>query len=292
MPRRAPPELARALLAVLALGACRSEARRRPSPGEVAIHVVDAAGVTHDLDVAASRIVSLVPSATLTLHALGADSLLVGRTDFDTASWATAVPSVGGGIGPSLETLISLEPDVVIRFAGEQDPRTAASLDAAGIRHVAVRPDRIEDVRSEVRILGKVTGHERAADSLLADIDRELAAVARSVEGLPVVRVAYVLGGTPPWVAGPDTYIDEIIRLVGGVNVFADLGSLYAPVSPEALASRPIDVVLVSGRATFDAAVRAGARFEEVGALLELPGPDVAREARRVAELVHPELGS
>lgn len=292
MPRRAPPTPARALLAVLALGACGSEARPRPSRVDAAIQLVDAAGVTHDLSAPASRIVSLVPSATLTLHALGADSLLVGRTDFDTASWAAAVPSVGGGIEPSLETLISLRPDVVIRFAGEQDPRTAASLDEAGIRHVAVRPDRIEDVRSEVRILGRVTGHDRAADSLLADIDRDLAAVARSVEGLPVVRVAYVLGGTPPWVAGPDTYIDEIIRLVGGVNVFSDLGSLYAPVSPEALASRPIDVVLVSGRATFDADVRPGARVEEVGALLELPGPDVAREARRVAELVHPGLGS
>ena len=61
-----------------------------------------------------------MPSATETLEALGAQDLLVGRTDYDDADWASALPSVGGGIQPSYETLVSLEPDLVVRFAGDE----------------------------------------------------------------------------------------------------------------------------------------------------------------------------
>lgn len=290
MPRRVPPPLAWTLLA-LGAGACGGDPGAEPASGsDRPIRVVDAAGVEHVLTTPAGRLVSLVPSATLTLRALGADDLLVGRTDFDTAAWVASLPSVGGGLEPNLETLIALEPDLVIRFAGAQDPRTPARLDAVGIRHVAIRPDRIEDVRTTSLLLGRLTGRERAADSLVAHIDAEFDALRKSVEGRPTVRVVYVLGGTPPWVAGPGTYIDEVIELAGGVNVFGDLGTLYAAVSPEELASRPIDLILVPERAAFDAAHTTAPRVEEVGTLLELPGPDVARAARLVARLMHPGL--
>ena len=292
---RRPPPRAHTLMLLLGLAAvgCGPDADPdRSGAADAAIRVVDAAGREHLLEAPAARIVSLVPSATATLLAIGAGDRLVGRTDYDAPEdLPPGLPSVGGGLQPSIEALVALEPDLVIRFAGEQDPGTPARLEALGIRHVAIRPDRVEDVLAITRMLGALTGRERSADSLVARIERELAGVRASVADLPVRRVAYVLGGRPPWVVGPGTYIDEVIEIGGGKNVFADLRSLYAAVSPEELVARPADVILVPRASAHDASLTPGARVEEIGDLLEIPGPRVGEAARRVARLIHPELG-
>jgi iron complex transport system substrate-binding protein len=278
-----------ALAAWLSLGCTAEERGRGPerdaTPGEV--RLVDAAGAELVLNRPARRVVSLVPSATETLRAMGAADVLVGRTDFDTAPWAAALPSVGGGIEPNLEALVALEPDLIVRFAGEQDPRTPSRLDELGVPHLAVRPDRIEDIYRTARLLGDATGYAAAADALVETIREGLATVGSSVRGLPRVQVAYVLGGTPPWVAGPGTYIDEVVSLAGGDNAFADLGALYSAVSPEELRARDIEVVLLSAGATYDRSLTPGARVEVVGDALEIPGPGVVDAAYRVAELLH-----
>jgi iron complex transport system substrate-binding protein len=107
------------------------------------------------------------------------------------------------------------------------------------------------------------------------------------VSHLPRVRVAYLLDGTPPWAAGPGTFIDEVLSLMGGDNVFADLGALYAPVSPEQLRGRGIDVVLLAGTQAFDSSLAPGARIERAGSALDLPGPGVVAAAQRIGELLH-----
>jgi len=251
------------------------------------LRIVDASGARVSLPGPARRVVSLVPSATQTLRAIGADRALVGRTDFDTERWAADIPSVGGGLGPNLEAIVALEPDLVIRFEGAQDPRTAARLDDLGITHLAVRPDHVDDIYRTARMLGVATGHEAQADSLVEAIRTGLSGLSDRVAALPRRRVAYVLGGTPPWVSGPGTYIDEIVSLVGGDNVFSDLRVLYTAVSPEQLLTRDIEVVLASGVASFDATLAPGARVAHVGDALEIPGPDVVNAAYRVAELLH-----
>jgi len=283
-------------LAASSASACFGEGAREARPGAeddpdggpaTEIRIVDASGATLVLPGPARRIVSLVPSATETLRAMGAGSLLVGRTDFDTQEWARALPSVGGGIEPNLEAIVALEPDLVVRFAGEQDPRTPARLDALGIPYMAVRPDRIEDIYGTARLLGEATRRRAAADSLIASIRAGLDDVSSRVRALPRLRVAYVLGGTPPWVAGPGTYIDEVISLLGGDNAFADLGALYASVSPEELRTREIDVVLLSTRGDYDRSLTPDARIELVGDALEIPGPDVVEAALQVGSLMH-----
>jgi iron complex transport system substrate-binding protein len=276
------------LLTALAIAsACGNpDARGGHASADGGIRVVDASGAEVGLPAPARRIVSLVPSATQTLGAIGAQGALVGRTDFDHEPWAATLPSVGGGIEPNLEAIVALGPDLVVRFAGTQDPRTPGRLDDLGIPHVAVRPDHVEDIYRTAELLGAVTGHGAAADSLVAAIRGGLAALAVRSAELPRLRVAYVLGGTPPWVSGPGTYIDEIVSLAGGDNVFDDLGALYSAVSPEQLRTRDIDVVLVSGAALFDARLAPGARVVDVGDALEIPGPGVVDAAYHVAELM------
>ena len=299
MRRRQPPRrvgltrkpIARAavwLCATLVSASCAPEPPSDQANGAVrSIHVSDASGAEVALAGPARRIVSLVPSATQTLRSIGAEDALVGRTDFDREAWSSALPSVGRGIEPNLESIVALQPDLVIRFGGSQDPRTARRLDELGIEHLAVRPDHLEDIYRTASILGVVTGHEEAADSLVESIRRGLLELSAKAATLPRMRVAYVLGGTPPWVSGPGTYIDEIVSLVGGDNVFRDLSVLYSSVSPEQLLTRDIDVVLYSGAATFDRALAPWARLANVGDVLEIPGPDVVDAAYRVAELLH-----
>jgi ABC-type Fe3+-hydroxamate transport system substrate-binding protein len=257
------------------------------TPEATEILVLDASGREVSLAAPARRIVSLVPSATRTLHALGAAEALAGRTDFDAQAWAESIPSVGGGVEPNLETLVALEPDLVVRFAGAQDPRTPARLDDLGIPHLAIRPDQVSDIYQTVQLLGAVTGLTGEADSLVAAIRDGLGEVAERVADLPRLRVTYIIGGTPPWVAGPGTYIDEIVSLAGGDNVFFDLDALYSAVSPEQLRTRDVEVVLVSDQATLDRSLTPGARVAVLGDILEIPGPGVVAAATRVAELLH-----
>jgi iron complex transport system substrate-binding protein len=251
--------------------------------------LVDAAGRTHDVARPPARIVSLVPSATAVLLALGADDRLVARTDFDTAQALAALPSVGGGLQPNLEVLLSLRPDLVIRFEGPSDPGTPEQLERVGIAHFAVRPDGIDDVRRIIGEMGALIGRTRAADSLVADIDGTLAAVQARVSSLPPVRTAFVMGGTPPWVAGAGTFIHELIRIAGGVNVFADLRELYAPVGPEELVARGADVYLLLKGTDLDARLSRGMRVQEVGMGVQLPGPNLGAAAFEVARALHPE---
>jgi len=212
----------------------------------------------------------------------------VGRTDYDTLSALDSLPTVGGGLGPSLERLLSLEPEVVIFFAGESDPTTAVRLRDFGISVFGIRPDGIADIRTIIRQLGTLTGRDNAADSLLAGMDATLADVRRRVETRPPLRVAYVLGGSPPWVAGGGSYIDELLSAAGGENVFADLGALYAPVSPEELLVRRIDLILAP-RGSDLRLPDLHIPLRWVPSELELPGPGLAGWTLELARILHPE---
>ncbi len=252
------------------------------------VELIDAAGTRHTFDAAPRRIVSLVPSATEALSAMALANHLVGRTDYDRMPELIELPSVGGGLQPNLEILISLDLDLVIRFAGDSDLATAERLTQLGIPHFAVQPDGIEDVLNIIRDLGNIMGASDAADAMLREIRDVLDDVAGRVAGLPEPRVAYLLGGDPPWVAGPGTYIDELMAMAGGKNVFDDLGPLYAPVSMEALLDRDLDLILLSEGLTPPSPL-AHVPSAFLPASVEIPGPGLGQAARDIARLIHPD---
>lgn len=291
-PHRAPPVL---LLAGLLAAACGE-----PDPGRNAridgagpeaatdtVELRDAAGRRHRLVRSPRRILSLVPSATQILLQLGAGDRLVGRTDWDTARALDHLPSVGGGLRPSLERLVALEPDLVVRFQGESDQATPRRLAELGIRHFAIRPDGIDDVKAIVRDLGALVRRRERADSLVSVMEAELRGIRERVRGRPRPSVVYLLGGSPPMVAGPGTFIQELIEIAGGRNAFGDLDRRYAPVSPEELVARPVDVILHPEGATFSPDLE-GAERHPVSPLVYTPGPFLARAAREVAGILHP----
>jgi len=250
--------------------------------------VVDAAGVEHSTLERPTRIISLVPSATETLVRIGASAELVARTDFDDLEAVRSLPSIGMGLQPNLEAILSHAPDLVVYFHGESDEATPRRLREAGIRAFGIRPDRIEDVREIVTDLGALTHREEQAAQLLAEMDDGLRDIADRVAGRPTVRTVFAMGGEPPWVAGPGSYVDELIRAAGGENVFADVEALYGPVSVEAFLVRDIEVVLAGPAAQFPETI------EQLGIarlpdFIDLPGPRLHEAAEAVARALHPE---
>ena len=262
-----------------------------PGPGHPPFPaaLTDAAGRAWVFQAPPTRVVSLVPSATRTLEALGARHLLAGRTAFDTIESLAHHPSVGGGLHPNLEILLDLRPDLVIRHAGQSDRATPRRLDEAGVAHLAVHTDGLDDVRALIGDLGRVTGRRPEADSILADMDARFQEIRSLIAGRPPVRVAYLLGGNPPWVAGPGTFIHELLTISGGENVFADLKAPYGPVSPEELLVREIHLVLApEGSEVF--LPSSALPLTRVHPDMEIPGPDLARFARELAALLHPQV--
>ena len=243
-----------------------------------------------ELHTAPARIVSLVPSATRVLLALGRGDRLVARTDHDRVPELAHLPSVGGGLNPSVERLIALEPDLVIRFDAASDLSTPRNLDARGIPHLAVRPDGIDDIRRIIGLLGASVGMRAEADSLRREMDRKLLEVARRVEGTNRPRVVFLLGGDPPLVVGPGTFLHELVELAGGKNAFDDAEELYAPVSLEEIIRREPDLVLVSEGGSVPDALR-GIPSRTAPAGIELPGLDVGRSAEELSRILHPEPG-
>ncbi|GMR12499.1 MAG: ABC transporter substrate-binding protein [Gemmatimonadota bacterium] len=255
-------------------------------PDGFPVVVVDAAGVEHRFERPPSRIISLVPSATETLLALGVGPSLVARTDFDTAAAVAHLPSVGGGIDPSLELLVVHEPDLIIHFLGPNSAGTANRFAEFGIPSLAIRPDGIDDVRRIIQLFGRVTGRAALADSLVRTIDATIRHVAEAVRGRPPVRVAFLLGGDAPYAAGPGSYVDQLLTLAGGQNVFADLGQLYAQVSLESLVVRQIDVLLLPEGAKPPPGVDRTVRF--VPESIQFPGPRLGEATLALAKILHP----
>ncbi len=270
-------------LLLFTLGGCGGDRTGTPDGAEA-----NQGAPASDPQAAPTRIVSLVPSATGILVALGREGLLVGRTDYDDGPSLSHLPSVGGGLGPSIESLVALRPDLVIRFEGESDPATTEQLDRAGIPHLGVRPDGIEDIRGIISTLGALTGGVAAADSLVRRMDARLDEVRRLVDGAPRPRALLLLGGDPPWAAGGETFLHELLEIAGGENVFADLGSLYAPVSLEEVARREVEVIVASEGTRIPGAL-SELRVIRVSPRMQIPGHDVGMWARELAHRLHPE---
>lgn len=283
------------LLVIATLGACgdagaEQGVARATLPSAEPVVITDASGRAVRFDHPPARVISLVPTVTQMLVEIGAGDVLVGRTDYDDLAVVRSLPSVGGGLQPDLERLLRLRPELVIRFEGAQDPVTGVALDDRSILHLAVRPDRIEDVRMIVRQMGQIMGRREAADTLVANLDQQLEDVRSLVAGAKRPRVAYVLGGTPPWVAGPGTFIADLIDAAGGENVFADLDRLYGPVSLEELVTRDVTLFIVGRGTVVNPRLRDRAPVVEVSQEVESPGTGLGRAAFELAHLLHPDV--
>lgn len=258
----------------------------------------------------ARRIVSLAPSLTETLFAIGAGERLVAVTDLcNYPPAARELPKVGGLTSSNLhlESVVAARPDLVVSVGLNQEEAVAA-LRRLGVPVIVVPTDEggLEEVVASVRRLGELAGRPAAADAVARQLERRLAAVDGALAGLPPAarpRVYFEVWDRPLMTTGPDTFLGEIVARAGGANVFADVRGRYVQVSPETVLARDPEVILTAereggprGAADFAArpgwaavdAVAAGRVHLLDGDLVSRPGPRVVEALERTAALLHP----
>ncbi|MGH7587652.1 MAG: ABC transporter substrate-binding protein [Gemmatimonadota bacterium] len=197
------------------------------------------------LETPARRVVSLVPSVTETVVALGEAERLIARTDYDHGPAVDHLPSLGGGLDPSPEALVALDPDLVVGWSSARDGRLRALLETAGIPFYAAAVEDTADVFRTFDRVGRLLGARAAAERLAGAVRDSLAAVA--ADRSPGVRpsVLFTLLGGPPRTAGPDTFVAQLVEIAGGRAAFPELDERWPEVSIEAIVARQPDVLVV-----------------------------------------------
>jgi len=249
---------------LLGAGAC---APRERAGGSTTLSAVDDRGDTVRLAAPATRIVSLIPATTELLFALGLGDRVVGRTawcDFPAA--ASQVPNLGDGLQPNLEAVVAARPDLVVLYNSVQNVAAADRLRAQQIPTLLVNTDHLADVPRLARLLAPLGGRPAAGDSLAEAFTRALDRATVPMPAHPP-QVLVMAWDQPPIAIGAGSFLSELVTRAGAQNVFRDLPAASAPVSLEAIASRPIDVVLVVGDSM--PAFAARAEWQAVAAVRE-----------------------
>ena len=288
------------ILAVLVAAGCDGQPQPSASPpaypsGEPVV-ATDDVGRRIRLDAPAQRVISLLPAATEMLFALDAGDAVVGRTRYDVAPEVAALPSVGGGLDPSLEAIVALRPDLVVAFETASESRIRPRIEQLGIPVFALQTEDTADIYRNIATLGRLVGRDSAATALLSAIREDLRQIRDEAERGEVKPTAvYVASIDPPVVAGTDTYIGELIGVAGGelVDVGGSRGSYWPQISLETLVRAQPDVVIlpVGGdpASTLDR-LRAEPGWRELAAVREgrvatVPTDLMSRPGPRIGEI-------
>jgi iron complex transport system substrate-binding protein len=272
-----------------------------------ALTLTDMLGRTVTLAAAPSRIVSLVPSVTEIVFALGAQDRLVGRTDFcDYPAAVRTKPSVGGMVNPSLETLLALRPDLVVATDEGNREDTIQQIERLRIPIYLVHADRIAETVDLIARVGELTGRQTQVSKLTGQMLGRIEAVRRAVAPFPRPRVLYVLWPEPLIVPGRASMLTELIGVAGGTSITAGDGEAYPRFSLEAAVARAPEVIILAdhstgastaGRASPEKwqrlasvpAIRAGRLHSADLSLLHRYGPRVPEGLEMLARIIHPE---
>lgn len=175
------------------------------------------------------RIVSLVPSWTETLFSLGAGERVVGCTRYcvEPPEGVRGLPKVGGTKDVDLAAVIELRPDLVIANREENPRRAIEALQARGVSVLLTFAQSVREAVSELREVGRASGTEEAAENWARRIEREIEEAEAAARARRSLRVAALVWRDPWMAAGPQTYIDDLLRLCGAENVFSDRRRRY-----------------------------------------------------------------
>lgn len=245
------------------------------------------------------RIVSLNPTTTELLYAIGAGDRLVGRTTWDLfPAQVREVPDLGPGLRPNVEAVLAVRPDLVVLYASDDNRDAARRLRAAGVRTVAYRVDRIADFARVTRALGVLTGDTVAARVTVDTVQATLDRVRAATDSVARPRAFWILWESPLLAVGGGSFLDELLGAAGATNVYHELAAPSPAVSFEDLVRRDPDVVLASpqtrarmlGDPRWKAlrAVREGRVLVFDTTIVNGPSARVGASAVSLARLLHP----
>lgn len=258
------------------------------------------------------RIISLAPSTTEIVFALGAGDRLVGVTRYcDYPPAATNVAKVGGYVDPSYESIVALRPDLTILLTSHREPK--AQIEKMHLRTLTVPHQTVEDIHEAIRRIGEACGEGERADALLKGLTNRTHAVTSAVAGRPRPRVLVCIGRdigasqlTGMYVAGRNGFYDQIIELAGGLNAWTNRSVPYPQLSAEGVLGLNPDVIIdllsemSPGKETPAQAGRQWVRLGTVAAVRDKrvhvlvgnqalrPGPRYIDCLEQMARLLHP----
>ena len=256
------------------------------------------------------RIVSVAPSHTETLFALGLGNRVVGVTTYcNYPKEALSRDKIGGFTSPSLEKIVALKPDLVL-VTNDKQQDLIQGLNNAGVPVMAFSPKSIDETFKTIKLIGQATGANDAASTLNASLKKRTDAVVAKVQGIPEeqrLRVYYELWYEPLMSAGPDTLAGDLIEKAGGKSITADAQEDYPEFSEEVLLNRDPQVMLNTyahghqdapdaaqiaqrpgwGKLSF---VKTSRIYSLNADLLDRSGPRVADALELIAQTLYPDL--
>lgn len=264
---------------------------------------VDDTGRRVYLAKAPSRIISLAPSVTEMLFAIGAGTQVVGVTQFcDFPAEAMKKAKVGYA-NPNIESLVALEPDLIVAPQEFLKPDLIGKLEQLKIPVFILADRTVEDVFAHIQTLGRMLDRSTEATALGMDVRQHIARVKARTQSAAPVRVLYVLNSEPLITVGPGSFIDQLIGLAGGVNVAAKSATAYPRLSMEVVLQENPDILIFpTGEAegiseseqlswrkwsTLTAVKRNNLR-QIPADLLNRPGPRIGIALELLADLLHP----
>jgi len=263
----------------------------------------DMAGLQVSLERPPARIVSLAPSLTETIYALGAQESLVGVTTLcDYPPEARRKAKVGGMVNPSLEAILRLRPDLVLATTEGNRGETIAELTRLGVPTYVVSPKSLAGVLESVRRIGELIGREETAGRVVADLARRRDRIVEATRGRPTPTVLYLVWADPAIVPGRDTLIADLIHLAGGASVSAEERIDWPRLSLEEIVARAPEVIITPihnvahvddglrrwrEQKIFVPALRTGRVHAVDGDLVHRPGPRVVDGLDALARAIH-----
>ncbi|MCC2642931.1 MAG: putative Vitamin import system, periplasmic binding protein BtuF [Nitrospira sp.] len=268
---------------------------------------IDDAGRKLYVAKAPTRVVSLAPSITEMLFALGLDEQIVGVTEFcDFPSAAAGKPKIGYA-NPNLESLVALRPELVVAPREFHRANVLAKLDELKIPVFLLEATSLENIFSHIHQLGRIFDRSTTAHGMTQAMRTQMTEISRLVETMPRRRVLYVINSQPLITVGPGSYIHQMIGLAGGINIAAAASAPYPRLTMETVLKEDPEILIFPRgsvetvprreqqewrRWTTLTAVQQN-RLREVSAYaLNRPGPRVMEGLKELARVIHPEAFS
>lgn len=281
--------------AAVAMSACSPERGNTPTP------LTDDFGDTIVVRGVPARVISLNPATTEIAFAIGAGDRLVGRTHWDLyPPEAKAVPDLGSGIRPNVEAVLGARPDLVLLYASIDNRPAATRLRAAGVNTLSLKIDRITDFHRAVRLIGLLLGDSASGAMVSDSVARTLHRVERATASLPRPTVFWHIWDAPLITIARGSYMNELITIAGGRNVYGDMAAASPTVGIEDVLQRNPRYIITGPegakkiktdpRWAAAPAVKEGRVLVVDTALVGRPAARLGEAALALARLFHPDI--
>ena len=247
------------------------------------------------------RVVSLNPATTDLIFALGAGNRLVGRTHWDVyPSEAIKVPDLGSGIRPNVEAVLGAKPDLVILYASSDNRAAASAFRTAGVNTLSLKIDHIADFYRASKTIARLLGDSTRGIIVSDSVEKTLRRVRNETSSLAKPTVFWHIWDAPLITIGRGSYMNELVEIAGGTNVYADMAETSPTVSIEDVIKRNPRFIITGpeGKTKISAdprlaqlsAVREGRILVADTAIVGRPSVRLGEAAVLLAKLFHPEM--